>query len=55
MKLMLTKQRYAPDLGDIRKLMFTKFCDISSHNFFSNGKGFILYNRKYEERARNVG
>ena len=24
--------RFAPDFGDIRKLMFTKFCDISSHN-----------------------
>ena len=25
-------ERFAPDFGDIRKLMFTKFCDISSHN-----------------------
>ena len=24
--------RFAPDFGDIRKVMFTKFCDKSSQN-----------------------
>ena len=32
--------RFDPDFGDIGKLMFTKFCDISSHNNSINVKNW---------------
>ena len=46
-------QRFAPDFDDIRKLMFTKFCDHKFHNvtkfsrFGDIRKNLMLKDRNY--------
>ena len=46
--------RFAPDFGDIRKLMFTKFCDISSHNFCSFEPNFVIFEGKSQKRGSTL-